>query len=184
MSSQESSLPWIAVAPIHGLFVLDNIVSRDVREGNSPLVKLADDLEIGQLSAEDQQHLYRIEAVRRVGGSLHSDRYYAVKARYEASGDGNEIHRIQQNINNLIDMVLQVMRVFKDGPVYFGGIAHWVTEPLTRVTNIVPKSWPELPFALYPLDEPLCITELRELWLAVHSRQVKSPHLAGLFSSE
>ncbi len=173
MSHSNTLLSWVGVAPIHSLFVVDHLVNEDIKESRSPLIRFSEDLEIGQLTVEEQQHLYRIEIIRRVGGSLHSDRYFAAKARYKAPFDGELLQVKQNEINDLLESILQTMRVFRDGPVYFGGLAHWVEQPFTGVTNLMSRSWPELPFALYPLDDAHCLSELEKFWQAVQSNRVK-----------
>lgn len=173
MSKSKDLLSWVGVAPIHSLFVVDDLVKEDVRESRTPLIRFSDDLGIGQLTAEEQQHLYRMEIIRRVGGSLHSDRYFAARARYKAPAEGELLQVKQNEINELLESTLQTMRVFRDGPVYFGGLAHWVEQPFTGVTHLMSRSWPELPFALYPLTDAHCLSELEKFWQAVQSSKMK-----------
>lgn len=174
MSIPEKTFPWVASAPVHGLFIPDEILNEAIINGVDPLVKLSDVLEVIQLSDEEQRRLFTIEAIRRVGAPRWTDRYFAMRVRYRAPKEGVEQQSAQVVANDTIEQLLQVMRVFRPGVIYLGGLAHWIEEPFTGVTILTPKSWPENLFALYPLDNKECFTELEAFWQAIQCPNVRA----------
>jgi hypothetical protein len=174
MNSPEKAFQWVAVAPIHGLFISDEIMDEDILNGHSPLIKLSDVLDVVQLSDEEQKRLFMIEVIRRVGAPRWTDRYFAIRMRYRGPKEGVGQQSAQTAANDKIEQLLQVMRVFKSGGLYLGGIAHWIEEPFTGMINFMSKSWPDNFLPPFSLDKRECITELEAFWQAIQSPDVRA----------
>jgi hypothetical protein len=66
------------------------------------------------------------------------------------------------------------------GVIYLGGLAHWIEDPFTGMTNFTHKSWPENSVALYPLNNKRCLTELESFWQAIQSPTVRAKQYISL----
>jgi len=168
-----------AIAPVQGWFLSGELQERS---RNSPLLKISDDLEISQLSEEEERAVHLMELVRRYGPRW-TDRLYAIRAKYQRTKvlmrNDEELSPEQERsaedefvrINDRIEAVLQTLRVFRQGRIRQGGIYHRVNSWLVSgIMRTVSK----------PLDDPLAnlnpmylleteqdLNDLKEFWQTV-----------------
>lgn len=171
----EDSFSCEAIAPLQGLFT------------NTPVIKFSDDLEISQLTAEEEKQVHVIEVVRRYGPRW-TDRLYAVRAKYRLPKvivrDQSEISEQekaaaeakQAEANERVEEVIHTLRVFKQGTLNYGGVVHRADNwPFGGAMNISGKSL-ESTYGIYPLDSDADIDELQGFWDEVQSAKAKGHH--------
>jgi hypothetical protein len=168
----DDSFPCEAIAPLQGLAI------------NAPVVKFSDDLEISQLTPEEERQVHVIEVVRRYGPRW-TDRHYAVRAKYRLPKvvvqDQSEIsdqergaaEEKQAEVNERIEEVIHTLRVFRQGTVNYGGVVHRADNwPFGGAMNISGKSL-ESTYGIYLLDNDADIDELKGFWNEVQSAKAK-----------
>jgi hypothetical protein len=168
----DDSFSCEAIAPLQGLAI------------NAPVVKFSDDLEISQLTPEEERQVHVIEVVRRYGPRW-TDRHYAVRAKYRLPKvvvqDQSEIsdrekaaaEEKQAEVNERIEEVIHTLRVFRQGTLNYGGVVHRADNwPFGGAMNISGKSL-ESTYGIYPLDSDADIDELKGFWNEVQSAKAK-----------
>lgn len=174
-----------AVAPVQGWYLSDELQQRS---GNTPLIRFSDELQIGQLSVEEEKAVHLMELVRRYGFRW-TDRLYAIRATYQRA---KVILRIDEEIapdveqaaeeefvqiNDRIEEVLETLRVFRKGSIRQGGIYHrvnsWVVSGIMRnirkpladpIANLNP---------MYVLETEQDLHELEGFWQSVQKAKAK-----------
>ena len=174
-----------AIAPVQGWYLSGPLQERS---SNTPLIKFSDDLEISQLSAEEEKAVHSMELVRRYGPRW-TDHLYAIKATYPRPKvlmrNDEEFSLEQQNsaedefvrINDRIEEVLQTLRLFKPGRIRQSGVFHrvngwWVStiirtfgKPLADpIANLNP---------MYVLETEQDLNDLEEFWQTVQRAKAK-----------
>lgn len=169
----DDSFSCEAIAPLQGLAI------------NAPAVKFSDDLEISQLTPEEERQVHVIEVVRRHGPRW-TDRHYAVRAKYRLPKvvvqDQSEIsdqekaaaEAKQTEVNERIEEVIHTLRVFRQGTLNYGGVVHRADNwPFGGAMNISGKSL-ESTYGIYPLDSDADIDDLKGFWDEVQSAKAES----------
>ena len=158
------------------------------RSANTPLIKFSDDLQISQLSVEEEKAVHLMELVRRYGLRW-TDRLYAIRATYqrpkvvlrmdeeiapdlEQAAEGEFVQ-----INDRIEEVLETLRVFRKGSIRQGGIYHrvnsWLVSGIMRnmrkpladpIANLNP---------MYVLETQQDVNELEGFWQSVQKAKAK-----------
>jgi hypothetical protein len=160
-------------ASIHGLFVPDELSQEAV------LVEFEPGLEIIRLDAETQRLMYQTETIRRVGGLRWNEHYFAVRVRFEAAAEGEARLTAQQRANALLKSVLDCLRLFQAGQLYYGGIIHR-SVARTGPVDIFSCGWPDTRVALYPLQTRENIDALAKLWSMLRDRGVRDRQFVTL----
>lgn len=168
----DDSFSCEAIAPLQGLFI------------NAPVIKFSDDLEISQLTPEEERQVHVIEVVRRYGPRW-TDRHYAVRAKYRlpkvvvqdqseiSDQEKAEAEAKQAEVNERIEEVIHTLRVFRQGTLHYGGVVHRADNwPFGGAINISGKSL-ESTYGIYPLDSDGDIDELKGFWNEVQSAKAK-----------
>lgn len=169
----EDSFRCEAIAPLQGLFI-------DV-----PEIKFSDDLEISQLTVEEEKQLHVMEVVRRYGARW-TDRLYAVRAKSTLPKvivrDQSEIpeeekardEAKQSEARARVEELIHTLRVFKGGTLHYGGVIQVARSwPFGGAINISGKPL-EPVYGIYPLNEPEDVSGLKKLWDEVQSTGVKN----------
>jgi hypothetical protein len=174
-----------AIAPVQGWCLSEELQQRS---GNAPLVRFSDDLQIGQLSVEEEKAVHLMELVRRYGFRW-TDRLYGVRATYQRTkvvlGSDEEIESDLERaaeeefvqINDRIEEVLETLRVFRKGSIRQGGIYHrvnsWLVSGIMRnmrkpladpIANLNP---------MYVLETEQDLDELEGFWQSVQKAKAK-----------
>lgn len=174
-----------AIAPVQGWYLSDQLQKRP---GNTPLIKFSGDLEISQLSVEEEKFVHSMELVRRYGPRW-TDRLYAIRAKYQRAivpirNDEDispELERTVQEefvrINDRIEEVLQILRVFRHGSIRQGGIYHRVNSWLVGgITPIITKPLADPLVNLSPmylLETEQDLDDLEDFWQTVQRAKAK-----------
>ena len=174
-----------AIAPVQGWYLSAALQEQSC---NSPLIKFSDDLEISQLSVEEEKTVHSMELVRRYGPRW-TDRMYAIRATYQREkllirNDEElppEVESAAQEefvrINDRIEEVLQTLRIFRKGFIRQGGIYHRVNSLL--VTGSIPIITKPLadPIAnfipMYLLETTQDLDNLKHFWQTVQRAKAK-----------
>ena len=174
-----------AIAPVQGWFLSEELQQRS---GNTPLIRFSDDLQIRQLSVEEEKAVHLMEFVRRYGFRW-TDRLYAITATYQRA---KLVLRIDEEIapdvehaaeeeflqiNDCIEEVLETLRVFRKGNIRQGGIYHrvnsWLVSGVMRnmrkpladpIANLNP---------MYVLETQQDLNELEDFWQSVQKAKAK-----------
>ncbi len=174
-----------AIAPVQGWWLSGTLQQRS---GNTPLIKLSDNLRIGQLSVEEEKAVHLMELVRRYGFRW-TDRLYAIRATYQRAKlvlrideeIALDVERVADEefvqINDRIEEVLETVRVFRKGSIRQGGIYHrvnsWLLSGIMRnvrkpladpVANLSP---------MYLLETEQDLAELEGFWKSVQRAKAK-----------
>ena len=168
----DDSFSCEAIAPLQGLAI------------NAPVIKFSDELEISQLTPEEERQVHVIEVVRRYAARW-TDRHYAVRAKYRLPKvvvqDQSEIsdrekaaaEEKQAEVNERIEEVIHTLRVFKQGTLNYGGVVHRADNwPFGGAMTISGKSL-ESTYGIYPLDSDADIDELKGFWSEVQSAKAQ-----------
>jgi hypothetical protein len=102
----------------------------------------------------------------------HTDRYLAVRAQFAVSENAGQSQRRRDRANATLQRVLDSLRVFQRGYIYFGGIIHRQVNREGSV-ELFHRRWPENPIAFYPLLSRETLEEFREFWAQMQSRAVR-----------
>jgi Apea-like HEPN len=174
-----------AIAPVQGWCLSGELQERS---DNTPLIKFSDDLEISQLSREEEKAVHSMELVRRYGFRW-TDRLYAIRATYQRAKvpmrNDEEIPPELENaaqeefvrINERIEEVLQTVRVFRQGSIRQGGIYHRVNSWLgSNIMRNIRKPLAD-PTAnlnpMYLLETVQDLDDLKEFWQTVQRVKAK-----------
>ena len=174
-----------AIAPVQGWCLSEELQQRS---GHAPLIKFSDDLQIGQLSVEEEKAVHLMELVRRYGFRW-TDRLYGIRATYQRAkvvlGSDEEIESDLERaaeeefvqINDRIEEVLETLRVFRKGSIRQGGIYHrvnsWLVSGIMRnmrkpladpIANLNP---------MYVLETEQDLDELEGFWQSVQKAKAK-----------
>jgi molybdate transport system substrate-binding protein len=180
-----SSFECEAIAPIQGWFIDGALQEQSV---DHPLVRFSDDLEISRLTEDEERQVHMLELVRRYGPRW-TDRIYAIRAKYKLPKvnvkDQAEIPPEEQEsaktkvaeIDERIGEVLQALRIYKEGNIRQGGIAHRVNDWLVGGPMIIASRLLADPmanfFPLYTLDDAAQLDDLKLFWQSVQSVKAK-----------
>jgi hypothetical protein len=174
-----------AIAPVQGWCLSEELQQRS---GNTALLKFSDDLQIRQLSVEEEKAVHLMELVRRYGFRW-TDRLYAITATYQRA---KVILRIDEEIapdvehaseeefvqiNDRIEEVLETLRVFRKGSIRQGGIYHrvnsWLVSGIMRNMR-KPLAYPIANLnPMYVLETQQDLNELEDFWQSVQKAKAK-----------
>jgi hypothetical protein len=174
-----------AIAPVQGWWLSGNLQERS---GNTPLIKLSDNLRISQLSVEEEKAVHLMELVRRYGFRW-TDQLYGIRATYQRAKlvlrideeIASDVERVAEEefvqINDRIEEVLETVRVFRKGSIRQGGIYHrvnsWLLSGIMRnmrkplgdpIANLTP---------MYLLETEQDLAELEGFWKSVQIAKAK-----------
>jgi hypothetical protein len=159
-------VPAEAFASIHGLFVPDELASREVVVELEPAVHLV------QLDAETERLMYQTETIRRVGRVRWSDRHFAIRVLFDLPPEGDTRHRVQEQVNGRMQDVLDCFRLYQAGHIYYGGIIHRAINREGAI-ELFHRAWPENSAGVYPLTDQASVEGLARLWSLMRSPAVR-----------
>lgn len=174
-----------AIAPVQGWYLSDQLQQQSVK---TPLIRFSDELQIGQLSADEEKTVHLIELVRRYGFRW-TDRMYAIRVTYQRP---KVVLRIDEEIapdvlqaveeefvrvNDRIEEMLETLRVFRKGSIRQGGIYHrvnsWLGSGIMRNTR-KPLADPIANLnPMYILETQQDLHELERFWELVQKAKAK-----------
>lgn len=159
-------VPAEAFASIHGLFVPDELMSGEV------LVELEPTVYLVRLDAETERLMYQTETIRRAGGIRWSDRHFAVRVLFDLPPEGDARQRSHERVNRLMQDVLDCLRLYQSGSIYYGGVIHRASSREGAI-NLFHRAWPEISAGVYLLTDQASVDGLARLWSTMRSQAVR-----------
>lgn len=162
-----------ALASIHGLILPEDLLDAEI------VLELEPGLSVVNLDTHTQRLMHQTETVRRVGIFRWGERLPAVRLLYHAPPSPPESEADSaERANDVLQQVLERLRVYRPGSIYFGGIIHRKVHEQGAI-ELFHRPWIAKVMPLYLLSDHYDLRGFAEFWRVAQSAEVRNlQHIA------